>query len=49
MALETGCDSLFRSLWAGLPAGVSEGRYKPLFDLMRPAEAGETTMKNTTL
>lgn len=49
MALETGCDSLFRSLWAGLPAGVSEGRYKPLFDLMRPAEAGETTTENTTL
>ena len=43
LALETGRDSLFRALWAELPAEVRGGKYKPLFDLLQPAAAGEAT------
>lgn len=43
LALETGRDSLFRALWAELPAEVRGGKYKPFFDLLQPAAAGEAT------
>ena len=31
------------ALWAELPAEVRGGKYKPLFDLLQPAAAGEAT------
>lgn len=49
LALATGRDSLFGVLWSGVPAEARNGRYKPLFDLLQPAEADNSTTKTNTL